>query len=83
MSNTVRMTAGESLWSGLDNGLQVLALQMMKGNLPRRTTVSKKIQTEDDYKTLELKMTSTAIPAFRTDHFNVYKSREANRTVKI
>lgn len=60
------MSAGDSLQRGLDSGLQVLVLQMVESNLPRRTEVSKRTQTKDNYKILELKVTSIAIPAFRT-----------------
>lgn len=52
----------------LDSGLQALVLKMMKRNLPRRPTVSKHRHTEENYKILGLKVTSHAIPAFRTDH---------------
>lgn len=60
---------------GLDSGLQVLVLQMVESNLPRRTEVSKRTQTKDNYKILELKVTSNCNPCFQ-DHFVVYMSRE-------
>lgn len=45
--------------------------------------VSKHVQTEDNCNILELKVTSNAISAFRTENLIVYKIREVNQTTRV